>query len=110
MKHGKLQCKDIPDRPILELLAANPGRWHTYHANPHTPSVHPAFACIGYDGTSSTEREGTVRLILAKMASLIRRGLVDGCTCGCRGDFEITPEGESRLHALVTADDLRGRG
>ena len=29
----------------------------------------------------------------AKMRRLIKRGLVRGCGCGCRGDFEITPKG-----------------
>jgi hypothetical protein len=33
------------------------------------------------------------RLLLAKMDGLIRRGLVDGCTCGCRGDFVLTAKG-----------------
>jgi hypothetical protein len=33
------------------------------------------------------------KLKLAKMQSLHRRGLVGGCTCGCRGDFEITDKG-----------------
>ncbi len=37
------------------------------------------------------------KLILAKMKQLIKRGLVDGCACGCRGDFEITPKGEEWL-------------
>jgi hypothetical protein len=34
---------------------------------------------------------------LAKMRALIRRGLVDGCRCGCRGDFEITAAGRAVL-------------
>jgi hypothetical protein len=28
------------------------------------------------------------KVVLAKAKRLIRRGLVDGCACGCRGDFE----------------------
>lgn len=28
------------------------------------------------------------RVVLAKLRSLVKRGLLDGCTCGCRGDFE----------------------
>lgn len=27
------------------------------------------------------------KVVQAKAKSLIRRGLADGCTCGCRGDF-----------------------
>ncbi|MFH2045132.1 MAG: hypothetical protein ABIK92_08285 [Pseudomonadota bacterium] len=37
------------------------------------------------------------KLQVAKMKSLIRRGLVDGCDCGCRGDFEITRKGVEYL-------------
>jgi len=39
------------------------------------------------------------RLVLAKMSKLIRAGLVSGCPCGCRGDFEITIKGRKVLAA-----------
>ena len=29
------------------------------------------------------------KLVLSKARRLINRGVLDGCTCGCRGDFEI---------------------
>jgi hypothetical protein len=29
------------------------------------------------------------KVVLAKLRSMTRRGLVDGCPCGCRGDFGI---------------------
>lgn len=35
------------------------------------------------------------KVVVAKLKALKRRGLVDGCTCGCRGDFTLV--------------DLRGR-
>lgn len=41
------------------------------------------------------------KLALAKMRMLIRKGLVDGCGCGCRGDFELTGKG----YAALEADD-----
>jgi predicted transcriptional regulator len=41
--------------------------------------------------------ETPVKLARAKMGMLIRRGLVDGCTCGCRGDFELTAKGADLL-------------
>lgn len=28
------------------------------------------------------------KVVRAKCASMIRRGLITGCACGCRGDFE----------------------
>jgi hypothetical protein len=33
------------------------------------------------------------KVVRAKVASLIRRGIMGGCTCGCRGDYEIAGEG-----------------
>jgi hypothetical protein len=29
------------------------------------------------------------KVVTAKLGSLVRRKVLDGCTCGCRGDFEI---------------------
>ena len=82
-----MQCKDIPDQPILELLNQNPGEWHGWTKyNEAMPSVLPAFP----DGCPE-------KLLLAKMAMLIRRGVVDGCACGCRGDFVITEKGREEL-------------
>lgn len=77
-----MKCKDIPTEPILELVwdTNNRDRW----------------------ANNALEDEGDVRrampggldipwkLALAKMNSLIRRGLVDGCVCGCRGDYIVT--------------------
>jgi hypothetical protein len=28
-----------------------------------------------------------IKVLRAKAASLIRRGVIEGCSCGCRGDF-----------------------
>lgn len=33
------------------------------------------------------------KLQLAVMKNLIRKGLVEGCCCGCRGDFTLTEKG-----------------
>ena len=32
------------------------------------------------------------KVVRAKVASMIRRKLMSGCTCGCRGDYEIVGE------------------
>lgn len=42
-------------------------------------------------------REVPRKVLLAKMNALIRRNLVKGCSCGCRGDFLITEEGRRFL-------------
>ena len=43
-----------------------------------------------------------------KMAALIARGLVEGCACGCRGDFVITPlrGGDALQHGIVRHDEF----
>ena len=81
-----LQCKNIPDKPILEFLLANKGTWCNWFEYGEN-SVRVAMP----------QNLASDKLILAKMRSLIGRGLVNGCGCGCRGDFEITPKGEEWL-------------
>ena len=81
-----MQCKDIPDTPILQFLAKNPKTWHNWFEG-HEKDVGQAMP------------PGTPRkLVLAKMRSLIKRKLVDGCDCGCRGDFVITEAGLDKLN------------
>ena len=81
------QCKDVPDAPVLRFLAQRPGVWHNW-----------------YVGNDKDVRQAMPpglpdKLVLGKMRMLIRRGLVSGCDCGCRGDFEITPKGQAWLAA-----------
>ena len=83
-----MQCKDIPDIPILQFLAGfNEDQWcflcdresharFILHAMPH---------------------DVPLKLARAKMAQLIHRKLVDGCSCGCRGDFVLTDKGREFL-------------
>ena len=35
-----------------------------------------------------------------QMKQLIKRGLADGCTCGGRGDFEITDKGVGYINSI----------
>lgn len=76
-----MQCKDIQDKPILQLLAKNPGVWHNWYFGDEK------------DVSKVMPANTPDKLIIGKMRMLMRRGLVDGCDCGCRGDFEITPKG-----------------
>lgn len=89
-----MQCKDIPDRPILAFLADMPrwpqnglrmwGNWGSREDNANT--VLHAMPL----GTPE-------KLALAKIRQMIRRGVVEGCGCGCRGDFQITDKGQLEL-------------
>ena len=87
-----MQCKDIADCAVLSILARNPEEWHGWWENWPGVTVRPAFPANAPD-----------RLILAKMRRLIERKLVDGCTCGCRGDFHITPRGLMHLRQQEAA-------
>lgn len=39
------------------------------------------------------------KVVAAKLSRLVRKGLLDGCTCGCRGDFTLTEQGNAILAA-----------
>lgn len=86
-----MQCKDIPDAPILRFLSEHGGIGCT--------------AWRGADGAPINERSvlhvmpANVpdKLATAKLRQLMRRGLVDGCDCGCRGDWELTEKGRAAL-------------
>lgn len=49
----------------------------------------------GFDNSINTSMPvGTPeKLQYAVMKSLVKSGLVDGCCCGCRGDFVLTEKG-----------------
>ena len=82
------QCKDVPDFPILQFLAGL-DRLATWGDGYAMPTVRDAMP----EGVPD-------KIQLAKMRMLIRRGLVDGCDCGCRGDFRITDKGRSFLKEM----------
>lgn len=88
-----MKTSDIPERPILEFLALNPDEWHTHGKGYFMPTVQDAMP-----------KDTPVKLQLSKMRSLLRRGLVSGCGCGCRGDWEITQLGFAELDLLRAGD------
>lgn len=90
MKRNQPQCKDIPERPILEFLAGL-GRSATWYSNEDgTP--------MGECSVLHAMPAGTpAKLALAKMRRMIEKGLVNGCGCGCRGDFGITEAGRRAI-------------
>ena len=81
-----MQCKDIPDAPILRFLESLNGRWANWFGDQYENSVTRAMP----PGTPG-------KLVCAKMKMMIRRGVVDGCPCGCRGDYVITDKGRAAL-------------
>lgn len=78
-----MQAKDIPELPVLQFLAKlPPNRSATWYGN---AEFMPETSVIAAMPSGTPEK-----VALAKMRALIKRGFVDGCGCGCRGDFVIT--------------------
>lgn len=100
MKNGRFQAKDIDDAFFLRCVD-----WARWQSDPPVP-----WGTSGVDFTNFPHWVFTwnlvclmpafeERLLVAKAAQLIKRGLLDGCACGCRGDFELTGAGEEALGA-----------
>jgi hypothetical protein len=77
----RMQCKDILDEVFLDAVRRTPGvggrpdswrtRWDVQRQLEAVTGWLPE------------------RLFLAKASGLIRRKLLRGCPCGCRGDYEL---------------------
>lgn len=83
-----MQSKDIPERPILQFLLeldVPANCFELRFVNPESV-LH------------AMPKDTPGKVALAKMGALIKRGLVNGCTCGCRGDFCITERGKEWLN------------
>jgi len=76
MKHGRVQAKDLPDDDTLAAVRACQGM----NGVPHWSSLWDVERALP---------EWPAKVVRAKLAGLIRRGLLRGCACGCRGDFEF---------------------
>jgi hypothetical protein len=102
MRVKTIQAKHVNKLPILQFLKDLNGKW----------------ACIFQPDDKCPMFENSVwnvipmdipyKVGLAAMANLMKRGYVTGCTCGCRGDFEITKKGLEVLKAneAPNVDDI----
>jgi hypothetical protein len=91
-----MQCKDIPELPILKFLYSHEegNGWCNWFDLRFPNSVKHAFP----------EEIRNTKLVLAKMRQMIKKGLVNGCPCGCRGDFHLTQKGKDYLKLLTSGD------
>ena len=93
-----MQTKDIPTVPILEFIDIK--------TKPHVPCMEycdgRGLWCNWYFNNAHSVQHAMPpdlpeKLVLSKMRNLIKRGLVSGCPCGCRGDYELTDAGRKLL-------------
>jgi hypothetical protein len=75
-----MKASDLSDDGILSVLMKMPGTWHT------TPHGSGGIMPIVYDPANP---DAPYKVLLAKLRSMKRRGLIDGCGCGCRGDWHV---------------------
>lgn len=89
------QCKDIRTVPILEFLQ----RWNK--------AGFKGISFPGYDNSVTNAMPDGIsdKLVRAKMRNLVKRGLVTGCPCGCRGDYAITDYGRDFLKLIEETVD-----
>jgi len=101
----KRQCKDIPTDAILVYMldesvrrgspqdgkAYGAGEWFCWFtpSPPGQEQIMPTVRAAMPDWVCD-------KLALSKMRNLMSKGLVDGCDCGCRGDFTLTMKGIER--------------
>lgn len=75
------QAKDVPEQVILDVLRSAPGAWWTSwpgHGWKYSlPNAAPELGAVPW------------KVLNAKLDGMQRRGLIDGCSCGCRGDWHI---------------------
>ncbi|AOT23819.1 hypothetical protein SEA_TBOND007_80 [Mycobacterium phage TBond007] len=88
-------ARDIPDTRFLAAVAvvthARGGVW----ANRW--DVARVLGGVAIDGPAGDVVGVPWRVVLAKFRRVAGRGLVTGCDCGCRGDFELTEAGWTLL-------------
>src|SRR5690242_601315 len=81
-----MQAKDIPDSVFIEAVQVCSVRqaaaWDAPNAWCHRWDVEEEL-------TARLGVEVPWKVVLAKAAKLIKRGVMDGCSCGCRGDFDL---------------------
>lgn len=85
-----MKASDISDKLILDYLYNFQGRWTMLWDD---NSLSTWVEDVKSEKKDLFPVAAPNKVVRAKMRSLYKRGLVGGCDCGCRGDFEITDKG-----------------
>lgn len=73
-----MQTKDIPDQPIIDFIIKN-----------GSDKKYTWFEIAENDLGKAMPENIPRKLVLSKIRSMIKRKILDGCDCGCRGDFTL---------------------
>jgi hypothetical protein len=84
----KLQAKHIPDQAMLLAIDALRQIPYSYPNSQGLPIWRTRATTMLVD-IENLWPSLPPKVIRAKLNGLIKRGIIDGCTCGCRGDFKI---------------------
>lgn len=89
---GYRHARDIPDDLFLDAIRAARGLWTRRWAM--LSDIQAVLAGVPLSKQGYPEEFPGVprKVVLAKAKRLINRNVIDGCDCGCRGDFEIIGE------------------
>lgn len=99
MKNGRFQAKDIDDVFFLrsvdwcQMCPDPPVPWKKSHTSVYDTFPH----WVNRSYLECLMPIFPPEVILSKARSLIARGLMTGCDCGCRGDFELTDSGRQAI-------------
>lgn len=86
-----MQAKDISDISVVEAIRRlRTTDWPIVGGRPHGETRWVSIMELEQVFPSAPHK-----VVLAKARALIRKGLITGCACGCRGDFELTDAGEA---------------
>jgi hypothetical protein len=81
----KFQCKNIPDEMMIRAIQAvehDPSRWKMrWDVEKELRKL------LGDDAP-----EVLTKVMMAKFDKMERRGMLHGCSCGCRGDYHLPDE------------------
>lgn len=109
-----MQCKDIPDQAFLDAVLATPGVTGTDATAPDSWRMR---WMVRETLETALGHAIPEKLFLAKAKTLVRRGFLGGCGCGCRGDYHIPAAGSlgccyacRRATATVAANAFRALG
>ena len=94
MKKNRPQAKDIGDVDILRVINELDTEWRV--------KIPGDSIANQFGGANTWDVEARFpafpeRVVRSKLTALVKRGLADGCPCGCRGDFYVTLKGRELL-------------